>query len=121
MPPSAVATVLACLDILESEPERLEKLWKNAKKMREGFKGLGFNTGHSETPIIPIIIGSDEHCFAFWKLLFENGVFANPTVSPAVPPGEALIRTSYMATHTDEELDRVLDIFAKLGKQFGII
>jgi 8-amino-7-oxononanoate synthase len=121
MPPSAVATVLACLDIIESEPERLESLRKNAKKMREGFKNLGFNTGHSEAPIIPIIIGSDEHCFAFWKLLFENGVFANPTISPAVPPGEALIRTSYMATHTDEELDRVLEIFAKLGKQFGII
>ena len=121
MPPSAVATVLACLDIIESEPERLEKLWKNAKKMREGFKSLGFNTGHSETPIIPIIIGSDDHCFGFWKLLFENGVFANPTVSPAVPPGEALIRTSYMATHTDEELDQVLDIFSRLGKQFGII
>jgi 8-amino-7-oxononanoate synthase len=121
MPPSAVATVIACLDIIESEPERLVNLWKNAKKMREGFKSIGFNTGHSETPIIPIIIGSDEHCFAFWKLLFENGVFANPTVSPAVPPGQALIRTSYMATHTDEELDRVLEIFAKLGKQFGII
>jgi len=121
MPPSAVATVLACLDIIESEPERLEKLCKNAKKMREGFKSLGFNTGHSETPIIPIIIGSDDHCFGFWKLLFENGVFANPTVSPAVPPGEALIRTSYMATHTDEELDQVLDIFSRLGKQFGII
>jgi 8-amino-7-oxononanoate synthase len=121
MPPSAVATVLACLDIIEAEPERLENLSKNAKKMRAGFKSLGFNTGHSETPIIPIIIGSDDHCFAFWKLLFENGVFANPTVSPAVPPGQALIRTSYMATHTDAELDQVLEIFAKLGKQFGII
>ena len=81
MPPSAVATVLACLDIIESEPDRLERLWKNAKKMREGFKQLGFNTGHSQSPIIPIIIGEDEHCFAFWKLLFENGVFANPTIS----------------------------------------
>jgi 8-amino-7-oxononanoate synthase len=121
MPPAAVATVLACLDILESEPERLEKLWKNATKMRNGFKQLGFNTGPSETPIIPIIIGEDDACFAFWKLLFENGVFANPTVSPAVPPGQGLIRTSYMATHTDEELDRVLELFAKLGKQFGII
>jgi 8-amino-7-oxononanoate synthase len=121
MPPSAVATVLACLDIIESEPDRLERLWKNAKKMREGFKQLGFNTGHSQSPIIPIIIGEDEHCFAFWKLLFENGVFANPTISPAVPPHEALIRTSYMATHTDEELDIVLGIFEKLGKQFGII
>lgn len=121
MPPSAVATVLACLDIIESEPERLEQLWKNTKKMRDGYKSLGFDTGDSETPIIPIKIGEDEHCMAFWKLMFENGIFANTAISPAVPPHEAIIRTSYMATHTDEELDIVLDIFAKLGKQFGII
>lgn len=121
MPPAAVATVIACLDIIESEPERLEQLWKNTRKMKEGFTSLGFNTGSSETPIIPIYIGDEERCFAFWKLLFENGVFANPTIAPAVPPGQALIRTSYMATHTEEELDRVLEIFAKLGKKFGLI
>ena len=121
MPPSAVATVLACLDIIESEPERIEQLWKNTKKMKEGFDSLGFDTGESNTPIIPIKIGEDEDCFAFWKLLFENGIFANPAISPAVPPHEAIIRTSYMATHTEEELDKVLDVFAKLGKQFGII
>lgn len=121
MPPASVATVIACLDILESEPERLETLWKNTEKMREGFKSLGFDTGASQTPIIPIKIGEDEDCFGFWKLMFENGVFANPAVSPAVPPHEAIIRTSFMATHTDEELDKVLDTFAKLGKQFGII
>ena len=120
-PPASVATVLACLDIIESEPERIEMLWKNTRKMHEGYKNLGFDTGHSETPIIPIKIGSDEDCFKFWKLMFENGIFANPAISPAVPPGEAIIRTSYMATHTEEELNKVLDIFAKLGKQFGII
>ncbi|MBN2030920.1 aminotransferase class I/II-fold pyridoxal phosphate-dependent enzyme [bacterium] len=121
MPPSAVATVLACLDIIESEPERIEKLWKNTKKMREGYKSLGFDIGKSQTPIIPIKIGEDDDCFAFWKLMFENGIFANPAISPAVPPHEAIIRTSYMATHTEEELDKVLDIFARLGKKFGII
>lgn len=121
MPPAAVATVIACLDIIESEPERLEQLWKNTRKMKEGFTSLGFNTGNSETPIIPIYIGDEERCFAFWKLLFENGIFANPTIAPAVPPGQALIRTSYMATHTEEELDRVLETFAKLGKKFGLI
>ena len=121
MPPSAVATVLACLDILENEPERLEMLWKNTKKMKAGYDSLGFDTGHSMTPIIPIKIGEEEDCFAFWKLLFEGGVFANPSISPAVPQGEAIIRTSYMATHTEDELDQVLEIFGKLGKQFGII
>lgn len=120
-PPASVAVVLACLDIIESEPERLDMLWKNTHMMKEGFDSLGFDTGHSATPIIPIKIGSDEDCFAFWKLMFENGVFANPAISPAVPPNEAIIRTSYMATHTEEELSKVLEIFAKLGKQFGII
>jgi 8-amino-7-oxononanoate synthase len=121
MPPSAVATVIACLDILESEPERLEQLWKNTRKMRTEFQNLGFDTGLSETPIIPIKIGEDENCFAFWKLLFDNGIFANPAISPAVPPHEAIIRTSYMATHTDDELNKVLEIFGRIGKQLGII
>jgi len=121
MPPSAVATVIACLDIIESEPERIDKLWKNTKKMREGFQSLGFDTGASKTPIIPIKIGDENTCMGFWKLLFDNGIFANPSITPAVPPGEAIIRTSYMATHTDEELDIVLETFGKLGKQFGII
>jgi len=120
-PPAAVATVLACLDIIESEPKRREKLWRNTRKMLDGFKNLGFDIGESETPIIPIKIGKDEDCFGFWKLLYENGIFANPVISPAVPPNEALIRTSYMATHTEEELDKVLDTFSKLGKKFGII
>jgi 8-amino-7-oxononanoate synthase len=121
MPPSAVATVLACLDIIESEPERIKRLRQITKKMKDGFDNLGFDTGKSETPIIPIKIGEDEDCFKFWKLMFENGIFANPSISPAVPPHEAIIRTSYMSTHTDDELNKVLDIFAKLGKQFGII
>ncbi len=120
-PPAAVAAVLAALDILIHEPERKEKLWHNVRKMQNGFAQLGFNTGKSETPIIPIIIGSDEQTFGFWRLLFENGIFANPVVSPAVPPGKSLIRTSYMATHTDEELNKVLDVFGKLGKKLGII
>ncbi len=121
MPPSAVATVNAALDILKSEPERLEKLWYNANKMRNAFNEMGFNTGNSQTPIIPIVIGDDMKTFGFWKLLYENGIFSNPVISPAVEPGNALIRTSYMATHTEEELDQVLDIFYKLGKQYQLI
>jgi 8-amino-7-oxononanoate synthase len=121
MPPAAVATVSAAVDILEKEPERLERLWRNVRKMKDGFDKLGFNTGRSQTPIIPIHVGEDVKCFQFWKMLFDNGVFSNPVVSPAVPPGEAVIRTSYMATHTDAELDEVLRIFAKLGREFGLI
>jgi 8-amino-7-oxononanoate synthase len=120
-PPAAVATVIAALDILKKEPERRERLWKNVKKMKEGYTQLGFNIGVSETPIIPLLIGDDEKTFGFWRLLFEHGIFSNPVISPAVPPGHSLIRTSYMATHTDAELDQVLDLCGKLGKQVGII
>jgi 8-amino-7-oxononanoate synthase len=120
-PPSAVATVIACLDILQQEPERLDKLWSNYHKMKNGYKELGFNTGESETPIIPIVIGEDIKTFEFWKLLFDNGVVCNPVVSPAVPPGMGLLRTSYMATHSEDELNRVLDTFEKVGKAFGLI
>lgn len=121
LPPASVATVIACIDILESEPERVEMLWNNTYKMLDGFKSLGFDTGKSETPIIPIIIGKEEDCLVFWKALFENGIFANPAISPAVLPGKAIIRTSYMATHSHEILDRVLDVFARVGKSLGII
>jgi 8-amino-7-oxononanoate synthase len=120
-PPAAVATVLACLTILQEEPERIVRLNQIFKKMKAGYQQLGFNTGNSQTPIIPIIIGEDEKTFYFWKALYENGVLCNPVVSPGVPPGMALLRTSYMATHTDEELDKVLEIFEKVGRQIGII
>ncbi len=120
-PPAAVATVLACLDIIINEPERREKLWANVRKMKNGFQELGFNTGNSETPIIPIIIGDDMKTFVLWHRLFVDSVFTNPVVSPAVPPGMSLLRTSYMATHTDEELDIVLEKFKVHGKALGII
>ena len=121
MPPSAVATVIAALEIIQNEPERRERLWHNTKKMNQGFEQLGFNTANSETPIISVIIGEDEKTFYFWKRLFESGVYANPVISPAVPPGMSLMRTSYMATHTDDELDQVLETFEKIGRELEII
>lgn len=121
MPPSAVATVLAALDIMENEPEHRERLWKNARKMQAAYRALGFNIGITASPVVPIIIGDFEKTLVFWKELFEAGVFVNPIVSPAVPADKCLLRTSYMATHTDEELDRVIDIMAKTGKKLGVI
>jgi 8-amino-7-oxononanoate synthase len=121
IPPSSAAAVLAALDIIESEPERRENLWKNARRMQKEFRDLGFNIGHTETPVIPIVIGGDLDCFAFWKALFDNGVFTNPVISPAVPPGQAMIRTSYTATHTDEQLDRVVEVIARIGREKGLI
>jgi 8-amino-7-oxononanoate synthase len=120
-PPASVAAVSAAIDIIESEPERREMLWKNTNTMMQGFKDLGFETGPSQTPIIPIIVGEDETAFRTVMMLQEEGVFANVAVSPAVPPGKALIRTSYMATHTDEQLERVLEAFKKVGKSIGLI
>jgi 8-amino-7-oxononanoate synthase len=120
-PPASVAAVSAAIDIIESEPERRDKLWKNTHIMMKGFKDLGFKTGPSQTPIIPIIVGEDEIAFRSVMMLQEEGVFANVAVSPAVPPGKALIRTSYMATHTDEQLERVLEAFKKVGKSIGLI
>lgn len=121
IPPANAASVIAALDIIESEPERRERLWKNAHRMQKEFKDLGFDIGHTETPIVPIVIGEDFEAFAFWKALFENGLFTNPVVSPAVPPGQAMIRTSYTATHTDEQLDRVVEIVALVGREKGLI
>jgi 7-keto-8-aminopelargonate synthetase-like enzyme len=89
--------------------------------MKPGFQAMGYNTGPTETPIIPVIIGLDESTFMLWKLLKEDGIFTNPVVYPAVPKGQSLIRTSYSATHTDEELDAVLASFENRGKQLEII
>ena len=113
--------VLAALDIIESEPERREHLWKNAHRIQRDFRNLGLNIGKTESPIVPIVVGADLECFAFWKALFDNGVFTNPVVSPAVPPGQAIIRTSYTATHTDAQLDRVVEVVAKIAREKGLI
>jgi 7-keto-8-aminopelargonate synthetase-like enzyme len=112
---------MAALEIMEKEPEHVERLWENTRFMKKGFQDLGFNTGGSQTPIIPVIIGEDDACFAFWKELFEMGVYTNPVISPAVPQGMAILRTSYMAIHTKEQLTKALDAFAIVGKKFGII
>jgi len=121
MPPATIASVSEALRIIETEPQHVKRLQSIAKKMIDGFKSLGFNIGVAETPIIPLIIGDNEKTFLFWKALFENGVYANPVISPAVPPDRSLIRTSFMAIHKDEELDMVLEIAEREAKKLGII
>lgn len=120
MPPSAVATVSACIDLVKTDPTILENLWSNVAMMREGFKELGFYTYGSTTPIIPIFIGDDFKALKMTKFLEAHGVFCTPVLPPAVPKGEALIRTSYMASHKKEDLNRVLEIFAEAKKAFEI-
>lgn len=119
--PASVGAIDVALDILQNEPERRAKLWENTKKMKEGFQSLGFNTRTSETPIIPVTVGEDIKAFQMCRMLFDEGVFVSPIVSPAVPEGQAIIRTSYMATHTDEHLEKILDKFEKVGKELGVI
>ncbi len=121
MPPSNVAAVLKALDIMEAEPERVQRLQKIATYMRKELTGLGFDIGTSETAVIPILIGENETTFRLWRYMYENGVYVNPVVSPAVPPNRALLRTSFMATHTSEDLDRVLEVCEAGGKALGIL
>jgi 8-amino-7-oxononanoate synthase len=120
-PPASVAAVIAALDIVAGEPERRERLWHNTHKMMKALNQMGFDTGTAETPIIPIVIGEMELTFMLWKNLFDEGVFVNPVVPPATTSGRCLIRTSYMATHTDEMLDRALGVFEKAGRKLGVI
>jgi 8-amino-7-oxononanoate synthase len=103
------------------EPERINNLIRNAETMRRGFKSQGFRIIEEPTAIVPVIIGDDTTTFLFWRALFDAGVFVNAFVSPGVPPGMAMLRTSYMATHREEHLDRILETFATIGKKLGII
>ena len=120
-PPASVASVLKALEIIEREPERRDRLWENTHFMAKGLRSLGFDTGESNSPVIPVRVGEDTLAFVMAKRLQEEGVFVNPIVSPAVPPDGALLRTSYMATHTREHLERALAGFAKVGREMGVL
>ncbi len=119
--PASVAAALAALDVLEHEPFRIDMLISNAAKMRNGFKDLGFTVLDGQTAIVPVIVGDNMLAFRFWRALFDAGIFVNAFISPGVPPGLQMMRTSYMATHEDKHLDRILQVFATIGKDLGVI
>ena len=119
--PASVAAALAALDILEAEPERVTRLINNAEKMRKGLKEAGFTVLEGRTAIVPVIVGNDEIAFKMWRMLYDAGVFVNVFISPGVPPGRQMMRTSYMATHEEEHLNAILDIFTDTGKKLGLI
>ena len=121
MPAASVAVVLAALEIMQAEPERVERLWAVTERMRAGLLQLGFNMGPSATPIIPIVIGDQTTTLLAWKACFEKGLYTNAVLSPAVPPDQCLLRTSYMATHSDEQIDRALTILGEMGRELGLI
>jgi 7-keto-8-aminopelargonate synthetase-like enzyme len=121
MSPANAAAVLAAMEIMRDEPERIERLWSNTARMKKGLLSLGFDLGASETPICPVYCRDMMVAFKLCKRLDEEGVFVNPVVPPAVPPGQELIRLSLMATHTDAQIDFALDKIGKVGREFGVI
>jgi 8-amino-7-oxononanoate synthase len=120
-PPGAAAAVLKALEIVEREPDRRKQLWENTNFMKRELEGLGFDTGASESPVIPLLIGDDLTAFMVAKRLGEEGVFVNPIIAPAVPAGQAMIRTSFMATHTREHLEQALSALQKVGRELEVI
>jgi 8-amino-7-oxononanoate synthase len=121
LPAMQMAAALKALEIMEREPQHQDQLWSNIHYFRSRMNALGFNTLGSEAAIVPVLIGEDDTAMAFWKGLWEEGIFTTPSVSPGVPPGEAIIRTSVNANHTREQLDKLLHAFEVVGKRFGII
>ena len=120
LPASNAATVLACLDLLDEDPDRVTRLWEITRQVHQGYQEIGVITRHSKTPIIPICIGSEDKAFVFAKDMFDHGVFALPAIYPAVPRGQAVIRTAYMSTHKKSQIDYVLEVIAKLAKKHRI-
>jgi 8-amino-7-oxononanoate synthase len=121
LPPASVASARKALDLIRRGDDRREAVLGNAEKMRRGLREAGFDTCGSTSQIIPLKIGDDMKCVKFWKALFNAGVFTNAFIQPATPPNQALIRTSYMPTHTEEMLDEALGIMVEVGKKFKVL
>jgi 8-amino-7-oxononanoate synthase len=119
--PANTAAALAALNVMRKEPQRVERVTQIANRLRKEFQQMGFNTGNSMTPIVPIFIGDTNLTFMTWKLLFQNGIFVNASIPPAVPEGKELLRTSFMATHTEEQISQIIKTFEAVGKQVGLI
>jgi len=121
MPPSAIAAVRAAIEVIEAEPEIRERLWENTRFLLGEITALGFDTGPTQTPVVPLIIGDDILTAMAWRRLFEEGIFTNCVIAPAVPQGSQRIRMCLMATHTREDLEKVVEACAKVGRELGII
>lgn len=119
--PASVAAALAALDILEEHPELVDKLISNSAKVRNALRDAGFKVIEGRTAIVPVIVGDDGLAFKMWSMLYDAGLFVNVFISPGVPPGRQMMRTSYMASHEDSHLNRIVDIFIEVGKKLGII
>jgi 8-amino-7-oxononanoate synthase len=121
LPPANTAGVLAALEVMRQEPWRRERLWHNTRRLAQGLRSLGYDIGPTRTPIVPVLIGPLDRTLIMWRRMYDAGVFTNPVVPPAVPQAQCRLRTSLMATHTDEQIDLCLDAFARIGKELGAI
>ena len=118
---TSAAAALAALDILEAEPERVQKLAYNAQKVRSALQGMGYEIPNGETAIVPVLLGNDTAAFIMWRKLFDAGVFVNAFIPRATPPNKSMMRVSFMATHEDHHLDAIIDAFQQIGKELGLI
>ena len=121
MPPANVAAVLACLDIIEETPSYVQNVHRQAAKVRTALREMGYNCGESVTPVVPVYTGSEMNTIFAWKSFYDHGIYVNPVVPPGVPPNKSLLRTSYMASHTDEQIERVIKAFYEVGTYIGLI
>lgn len=121
LPPASVVSISTALDLIENDTSRRDRLFKNTARLRSGLEKAGFDLGVSNTPILPVMMHSNENCFKMWRALHDMGIFANPVVSPAVPPQDALIRVTLMATHNNRQIDTIIKCFTEAGKAVGII
>jgi 8-amino-7-oxononanoate synthase len=121
LPAMQMAAALTALDIMETEPWHREQLWANVRRLREGLDDLGFDTLGSQTPIVPVVIGPDDVTIGFWRAAWDAGIFTTPALPPSVPAHQAIIRTSVNANHTPGQLDRLLEVFAAVGRELGVI
>ena len=121
LPAMQVAAVLKALEIMETEPHHREKLWRSVAQLKRGLDALGFDTLGSESQVVPVLIGPDELTALFWRMLWEEGIFTTPAMPPSVPTGRSIIRTSVNANHPAEQIERLLDAFARIGRRLGVI
>lgn len=121
MPPACLASITKAIELIENDTSRRDNLFRLTDKLKSGLRALGYDLGSSTTPVIPVHVGSNENCFKMWRALHELGIFANPVISPAVPPGHSLMRLTLMATHTDEHVAKIIDAFAQAGRAVGLI
>ena len=121
LPPASVASISRAIDLISNDMNRKDKLWANSERLKKGFKKAGFDIGKTQTPIVPVFVGEMDTCFKMWRATLDGGIFTTPVIPPAVPPNRCMMRVTLMATHTDEQIDKIIEVFTKAGRELGII